>query len=128
MAAPNLKGGITEYFSPGDRLTMTAGGTITGGDVVALNGNRQVIVAPTGSAAIIGVAGYNAVSGEKVTVFLEGVVPVVASAAVAAGDIVDVGTTAGRVRPIAAGGFAQKVGRALEAISLGATGRIKLTL
>jgi predicted RecA/RadA family phage recombinase len=124
---PAQAGGIVEYFSPGDHITCTAGGTITGGQLVELTGNRSVTVAGAASNAVLGVALHNAVSGEKVTVATDGVWPLTASGAIATGNRV-ISAAAGAVSAAGAAPDARQViGFALEAISGAATGRVKLT-
>jgi hypothetical protein len=125
---PNVEGGIVEYFGGKERKTLTAGGTITGGQLVALNGNRQVVAAGAASNAVLGVALHNAVSGEKVTVASDGVWPITASGAIAAGDTL-IAAAAGAVSTAGAAPDArQVVGRALDAISNGVAGRVQLLL
>jgi hypothetical protein len=137
FAAPNLKGGIVEYKSPGDKDTYTAGGTIVGGNVVKLSANRTVVVA-TANDIPCGVALHDAATGEAVTVAHEGTWPLKAAGAIAFGDLVGTGTVAGTVTTIAAAGgtYAQAeanewrtlVGIAEESIADTAIGRIKLKL
>jgi len=139
VAAPNIKGGIVEYFSPASHITMTVGATaVVGGNVVKLSGNRTVI--PTVAAADLpcGVALHDAAVGEKVTVALRGVFPLKAIGAIAAGDLVGPSTTSGSVATQAAAGgtyvqaeanlWRSNVGQALEAIATTATGRVALRL
>jgi Uncharacterized conserved protein (DUF2190) len=137
MAAPNLKGGIVEYFSPGDNLTMTVGtGGVVGGNVVSLSANRTVVKAGANDIPL-GVALHDAAAGEIVTVAVEGVWPCKASGAIGFGDIVGTGA-AGTVATVAAAGgtYAQAeanegrtiVGIALESIADTAVGRVKLRL
>lgn len=79
----------TPIFTGGIRPRgYTAGGTITGGQVVALSAANTVIATTAASAAAVGVAGNDAVSGGQVTVWpLPGVThEVTSSAAIAVGD------------------------------------------
>lgn len=129
---PNVTGGIVEYFDADhDRDTYTASGTIAGGNLVELTGNRTVAAAPAGSLKVIGIALHDAVSGDKVTVAHKGIWPVVASGAIAAGDGLEAGA-AGAARVLqtvdAAGSFNPRalVAIALEAISNGVAGRVKI--
>lgn len=120
------KGGIVEYFAPGDHLTFTAGGTITGGQLVAVSANRTVVAAGAGSLLVAGVALHDAVSGEKVTVACEGVWPLKATGAISFGDRL-IGAAAGTVAPAGAAPDARTlVGWALESIANAATGRVKI--
>ena len=79
-------------FKPGASITCTAGDTITGGRLVEITGDRTVKVASAGSTAVIGVAGYDATTGDNVTVFTraDGVHGLVASEAITAGASVSV--------------------------------------
>jgi predicted RecA/RadA family phage recombinase len=125
-----VQGGIVEYVSPGDHLTMSAAATITGGQMVSLSGNRTVIVATATLAvqvATIGVALFNAVSGDTaLTVATDGVFPLTASGAIVSGDSL-LPAAAGAVSAAGAAPDARIiVGQALEAISGAATGRCKL--
>lgn len=126
---PNIEGGIVEFFEgSGEHRTYTAGGSITGGQMVALNGNRQVIAAGAASTACAGVALHNAASGEKLTVASDGVWPVTATGAIAAGDTL-ICAAAGTVAPAGVAPDArQVVGRAMEAIATGVAGRVQVAL
>ena len=129
MPLPNVAGGITEYRRPGEVGTYTAGGTITGGDLVKLSGNRTVIRTTAATDAAAGVALHDAASGEIVAVAAQGVWPLKAGAAISAGDIVIPHATTGTVGPAGAAPDARGiVGQAEEAISGGATGRVRLRL
>lgn len=131
MAAPNVKGGIVEYVSPGDNLTMTVGATaVLGGQLVKLSGNRLVIPTVAVTDRPVGVALHDAGIGETVTVATEGVWPLKAAGAIAAGDHLTPGAVAGTVSvdnttPTEA---MSAVGHALEAIADTAIGRVKLRL
>lgn len=74
-------------FKPGQAVTFTAGGAITGGQVVEVGAaNRTVVVAGAASAKAIGTAGHDAASGDKVVVHLAGLVDTApAAAAIALG-------------------------------------------
>lgn len=123
-------GGIVEFVKPGVSLTVTAGAAITGGQAVSLSGNRTVIVATATLAvqvAAIGVAIHSAASGDtNLTVATGGVWPMTASGAIAAGDNL-ASAAAGAVVTLAAAPDARTIlGQALEAISNGLTGRVKV--
>jgi predicted RecA/RadA family phage recombinase len=123
----NPTGGIVEYAKPGETLTYTAGGTITGGQMVMLTGDRTVQAATAATPKVVGVAVHDAASGEVVTVASEGVWPCIAAGAVAAGDNLIIGAVAGTVSVAGAAPDARfLVGKALEAIGDTATGRVKL--
>lgn len=108
-------------------ISAAATGAITGGRLVETTGNMSVATAPATSAKVLGVAGRDAVSGGPVPVYTDGIHDLVATGAIAAGDIV-ASAAGGTVAPIGAGVFGTKVGRALEAIANGASGRVLLTL
>lgn len=94
--------------------TRTTSAAITGGQLLRVSGDDTV--APTSAASNdwLGVAGFDAASGAKVTVELGGVQELTASAAIAAGAQV-VGAADGKVATIGAGTFGQAVGVALDA-------------
>jgi predicted RecA/RadA family phage recombinase len=125
---PGIAGGIVEYAEPGQHLTMTAGGTIVGGNIVIYSANRTVVQGTAASMLVAGVALHNAASGEKVTVATDGVWPVKAANAVSFGQRLISGAT-GQVDPAGAAPDARSViGYALESIAGAATGRVKLNL
>jgi len=99
---------VSDYFPvTGDEpgvFTLTAGGTITGGQIVELNANDQVIASAGAGARAIGVAAHDAVSGGRLAIYplsdiihetpITGVVVIAAGAPVksAAAGAVDTGT------------------------------------
>lgn len=97
-------------------ITRTASAAILGGQLVRVSGNGTV--APTTAAADdwLGVAGFDAASGDLVSVFSSGVQRPVASGAITAGATV-VSAASGRV---AAGSGVGAVGIALAAAADGA--------
>ncbi len=101
-------------FKPGQAVTFTASADITGGRLVAITGNRTVGPAGADSAAVVGVAGFDAKTGERVTVFTRagGVHRLTASGAIAAGVKVS-SAAAGKVQTL--GSTTNPVGLALEA-------------
>lgn len=83
-------GDYVPKFLPGDAITKTASATVTGGKPVYVSGDGTV--ANSGAAANIpvGVAAFDAASGEKVTFFGRGTVHrLTASGTVTAGDVVE---------------------------------------
>ena len=102
------------HKKPGEAITLTASADVTGGRLVIASGANTVAPAGADAANVLGVAGYDVKSGEKVTVFTRagGVHPLVASAAIAAGARV-VSQTAGRVQTIAS--LTNPIGIALQA-------------
>lgn len=88
-------------FKPGASITSTASATITGGQVVEVSATGTVGPAGATSLKWIGVAAFDAVSGDKITIHTGGVQKLVASGTVTAGDIV-VCAAAGQVSTLAA--------------------------
>jgi hypothetical protein len=84
---------MAEYlplYEPGKAFTSQASGTITGGQVVFVSGSGTVAAATTAANVIIGVAAFDAVSGDKVTVFGRGTIHrLLASGTVTAADAVE---------------------------------------
>jgi len=97
---------MTEYvpvFKPGQAITLTASATITAGQVVAVSGVNTVAAAGAGALNWVGVAAFDAVNTDKVTVYSGGVQSCTASGAITAGDMVGCGA-AGTVITVAAAG------------------------
>lgn len=73
-------------FMPGDVITGTTSGAVTGGQLVAVNGNGTIGTAGADSNAVVGVACQDAASGVQVGYHGRGQVHVsVASGAITAG-------------------------------------------
>lgn len=91
-------------FKPGQTVTHTASADITGGQLVEITGARRVAPAAAASTKTVGVAGFDVKSGGEVTVHSGGVQRCLASAAIAAGDVVQAAAAgkvaAGTVAPI----------------------------
>ena len=106
--------GYLPKFESGPAVTFTVSADVTGGRLVALTGARTVGPAGADSAVVIGVAGFDQVVGESVTVYCRptGVHQLVASAAIAVGAKV-ISATGGKVATVGAG--ANPIGIALEA-------------
>lgn len=100
-------------FKPGEAITLTTSADVTGGRLVVASGVKTVAMAADDAANVIGVAAYDALSGEKVTVYTRagGVQRLVASAAITAGAKV-VAEDAGKIQTIAA--KTNPIGIALE--------------
>jgi hypothetical protein len=95
---------MAEYLpvkSPGQALTPSASATITGGQLVAVSGVSTVAAAGANAVNWLGVAAYDAVSGDVVTVYCDGVHELVTTGTVTAGDLV-VAAAAGTVSTLAA--------------------------
>src|SRR4051812_44128052 len=88
-------------FAPGENVTRTASGTVTARQLVAVSGNGTVAVAGANADNWVGVAAFDAVSGDPLTIRCGGVRQLVASGTVTAGDQV-VAAAAGRVSTLAA--------------------------
>jgi predicted RecA/RadA family phage recombinase len=115
----------TPIHKPGDAITMTASANITGGQLVIVSGADTVAPSSAASAAWLGIAAFDAASGEKVTVLTGGVHEIAASGAIAAGAAV-IGAAAGAVATIGSEtNYATVVGVALAAAASGKV-RIKL--
>lgn len=130
MPSPNVTGGIIEYVSPGDKFTCTVDevGGVVGGEVVALTANNRSVKTCTATDHPLGVALYTAADDAVVTVMAEGIAPLKAAGAIAAGDIV-VAAAAGAVAADNTTPVPEFiVGIALEAIADTAVGRVKLRL
>lgn len=80
---------MAEYlptYLPGQRLTLKASANITGGQLLEVSGDGTVAVAGAASTKVVGVAGFDAVTNDNVTVYAGGVQHLAASGAVTAGD------------------------------------------
>lgn len=81
-----------------DAVTGTASATITGGQALVVTGNGTVGPAGATSAAFVGVAAFDAVTGDRVTYFPRGKVHITTAAgAITAAARVDTGSVAGTV-------------------------------
>jgi hypothetical protein len=117
------------FKMPGADVTGQASAAITGCRFVAISGDMQadgsVTVAHAGAGLrALGVAKYDAATGEKVGIYAGRgyVLPVTAGGAIAAGDAVEVGTN-GQAITLAAG---VAVGIAETAATSGQPARIRL--
>lgn len=122
--------GIVEYELPGDVTTYTAGGTISGGNMVKFSGDRTVVQATVTNVVPAGIALHDAANGDtNLAVARTGVWPAVADGAITAGAVLKCGA-AGKVMAWVSGTDAVGaiIGYALEAISDTATGRVRITL
>jgi len=90
---------MAEYLPlhiPGKAFTRQASAAITGGQLVVVSGSGTVAPAGAASASWLGVAGFDAATGDNVTIFDEGVQRLVASGAITAGALVE-GAAGGKV-------------------------------
>lgn len=101
-------------FKPGQAVTFTASADVTGGRLVEVTGNRTVGPAGADSADVVGVAGFDAKTGDAVTVYTRagGVHPLTASGAIVAGAKVS-SAADGKIQTV--GTTENPVGLALEA-------------
>lgn len=79
---------MAEYlpkFIPGQAISLTASTKIEGGQLLEVTGAGMVGVAGADSAKVVGVAGVNAASGDRLTVYRGGVQRLVAAGAITAG-------------------------------------------
>jgi len=113
---------MAEYVpirKPGAALVSQASATITGGQLVAVSGNGTVAPTSGASAAWLGIAAFDAVAGDKVTIHAVGEHEMTASGAIAAGANV-ISAANGAVAAIGAGtDYSQVVGVAVAAASGG---------
>jgi hypothetical protein len=115
---------MAEYlpiYKPGQAITLAASATITGGQLVEVSGSGTVGPAGAASVKVVGVAAFDAVSGDNVTIFAGGVQHAVASGAITAGAVVQAGA-AGTV----AAGTTAPIGIALSTAADGADVRVQL--
>lgn len=90
---------MAEYlplYEEGDSITRTASAAITGGQLVRVSGSGTVAPTSAASADWVGVAGFDAGTGEPVTIYRVGIQRLVASGTVTAGQLVE-GAASGRV-------------------------------
>lgn len=95
----------TSVALPGQTWTFSAGGTLSGGDLVVVSAAYTVIRAATAaSTAFVGVANHDAATGDRVTVTLGGPIhESIADGAITAGAQLTTTNTANRqVRALAA--------------------------
>ena len=111
--------------TPGAALVSQASATITGGQLVAVSGSGTVAPTSAATAAFLGVAAFDAASGDKVTIHSVGEHELAASGAIAAGANV-IAAAAGAVATIGAvTDYSQVVG---VAVSAAASGKVRVVL
>lgn len=88
-------------FEPGQAFTRATSAAVTAGKVLAVSGSGTVAHAGANAVNWVGVAAFDAASGDNVTVLAGGVQRLVASGTVTAGDLV-VTAAAGTVATLAA--------------------------
>lgn len=103
----------TPVYSPGDAISLTASATITGGQLVEVTGSGTVGPAGANSTKVVGIAAFDAVSGQRVSVHTGKIVQeAVASGAITAGDLV-AAAAAGQVATNATPAAGVQIGIAL---------------
>jgi hypothetical protein len=115
---------MAEYlpvYKPGQAITLPASATITAGQLVEVSGSGTVGPAGAASVKVVGVAAFDAASGDSLTIFAGGVQHAVASGAITAGQVVQAGA-AGTV----AAGTTAPIGIALTTAADTADVRIQL--
>jgi predicted RecA/RadA family phage recombinase len=103
---------------PGMKVARTAEGDITKGMALVFGTAETQAKAPgAANAVFFGAAAHDAASGERVEVILDGIVEMICSAAINAGQLVAIGNTDGEVAPVTVGndvGTNRVVGLALS--------------
>jgi len=113
----------TPVIVPGATFTSTASAAVTGGDVVEVSGDDTVRRATGVSSKVIGVAGHDAASGQRVTIFACVVIHKgVADGVITAGDQLSSTGTANRsVKTVAPAAVAAPADFAATATSINTT-------
>lgn len=101
-------------FKPGAEFTRTTSADVTGGQVLIVSGNNTVAPSSAASAAVVGVAAFDADNGDSVTVITNGVVNLGASGAITAGASV-VAAADGEVAALGDTNYSTVIGVALAA-------------
>lgn len=122
---------MAEYlplYMPGCAVTSQASAAITGGQLLGVSGSGTVAPTAASQASWVGVAAFDATTGDKVTFYTSGVQRLTASGAITAGDLVvaaangQVSTAAAVTTPTAADVSTSRaiVGLALSSAANGA--------
>ena len=72
-------------FHDGVAITLSSSAAVTGGQLVAVTGDGTVGPAGADSTAVVGVAGFDVQSGDRLTVYRHGVQRLTAADAITAG-------------------------------------------
>ncbi len=89
---------MAEYLplhAPGKAITRVASAAITGGQIVVVSGSGTVAPGSAASAVVVGVAAFDAASGDNVTIYAGGVQRCIASGTVTAGQTVEAAAAGG---------------------------------
>ena len=92
---------FTPRFKPGQSWTATTSANVTGGKLLEVSGDGTVAHAGANTISVVGVAAFDATSGNVVTVYSPKIAVLVSSGTITAGDQVVAGT-AGVVTSLAA--------------------------
>ena len=121
---------MAEYLplhSDGDAITRSASASITAGQLVRVSGSGTVAPVSAASSDWLGVAAFDAASGDNVTIFCSGVQRLVATGTVTQGNTVE-GATNGTVAAHTNGtNDVNIVGLALTTATAGNLVEVKLT-
>lgn len=109
-------GDYSPLYEEGDTITLQASATITGGQLCMISGSGTVAKTSGAVTNWCGVAAFDAVNGDKVTLFCGGVQKLVASGGITAGDQV-VAAANGAVSTLAAAGVLADEAAASTAIN-----------
>ena len=122
---------MAEYLplhDDGDSVTRAASASITGGQLVIVSGSGTVAPASAATAAWLGVAGFDANSGDNVTVFTSGVQRLTAgTGGVTAGNTVEAAASGQVVAHTNGTNDVNIVGLALTTATAGNLVEVKLT-
>lgn len=99
-------------YKSGDAIPRVTSAAVTGGQVVIVSGSNTVAPSSAASASVIGVAAFDAASGETVTVISDGVYNLGATGSISAGNKVT-GSTAGTVAAHSGTNYSTIIGTAL---------------
>lgn len=86
---------MAEYlplYKPGQEITRAASATITGGQLVIVSGSGTVGPGTAATHLWLGVAAFDAVNGDNLTVYTGGVQRILATGTVTAGQLVEAAT------------------------------------
>lgn len=72
-------------YKPGEAFPRVTSAAVTGGQVLIVSGSNTVAPSSAASVAVVGVAAFDAASGETVTVSRDGVFNLAASGSISAG-------------------------------------------
>lgn len=100
-------------YKSGDAIPRVTSAAVTGGQVLVVSGANTVAPSSTPSSAVIGVAAFDAASGDTVTVMSDGVYKLGASGSISAGNAVT-GATAGAVAAHSGTNYSTIIGVALD--------------